>query len=345
MNRLKKISSIILRRNTIYWFAPILFIFSLLLRIVLLETINFDVLSECFLSLTRNIMPLLFLALGAGLVLSTSGVDLSSAGVMTFAGVVFAACSQHCSSFVFILLFPLIASILVGFLLGNMVYQKMNPLITSWGLGVILMVASLFVASFDIIGGTDQDVVLGNNLRSIGIRSFNSPVILISFTTLLFLIFMLSMMNLPLKAKAVGANVDTARFLGVNVKRTIIGVYIFAAFCSGAAGMLYAVNNNSATTTEHQGIELIGIAIAVLGGTMMSGGYFNHISIFSAAAFWGITSSILNTTNLPFIPQKYQNRSSAIVFSLFILIMLFILRKRLSQQTQSILTERKTDDD
>lgn len=344
MKVINDLLSKMLRRKTIYWFAPTLFLFSLLLRIITLDNINAKIIEELLLSLIKNFLPISFLALGAGLVLSTAGVDLSSAGVITITGVIFASISQYCSSIIIIVLLPLSISILIGCLLSKLVYQKVNPLIASWSLGVILIATSLFIASFEKIKGTDQDVELGSIIHSVE-WSFDSPIILFSFTTLFFLVFMLNMLNLPSKSKAVGANIDTARYLGINVKKIILLVYSFAALCSGIAGILFTITNNGATTVEHQGDELIGIAIAVLGGTMMSGGYFNQWSILSAAGFWVITNNILITVNLPGIAQEYQNRSASIVFSLFLLIMLFLFRKKLSQQTQSILTERKTDDD
>jgi methyl-galactoside transport system permease protein len=71
---------------------------------------------------------------------------------------------------------------------------------------------------------------------------------------------------------AVGGNPEAAEVSGVNVTRTIIGVYIFAGLLYGIGGFLEAARIGSANNGTGFGYELDAIAACVVGGISFSGG-------------------------------------------------------------------------
>jgi ribose/xylose/arabinose/galactoside ABC-type transport system permease subunit/ABC-type branched-subunit amino acid transport system ATPase component len=74
-------------------------------------------------------------------------------------------------------------------------------------------------------------------------------------------------------AFAIGQNPSAARNLGVPVARTTVTLFALSGFTSGIAGVVVAVQYFSIDANRGVGWELIAIAMAVIGGTLLTGGY------------------------------------------------------------------------
>jgi simple sugar transport system permease protein len=61
--------------------------------------------------------------------------------------------------------------------------------------------------------------------------------------------------------------------MGLPVGATKIGVYTFSGFCSALAGFIYTFYTLSGYGLAAMGLEMEAIASAVIGGTLMTGGY------------------------------------------------------------------------
>jgi len=71
---------------------------------------------------------------------------------------------------------------------------------------------------------------------------------------------------------AIGSNREAATLSGIKTKRWLTGVYTFCGFCCGLAGVFYAAVYTSIIPSTGNGLELLGIAGVVIGGTSMTGG-------------------------------------------------------------------------
>jgi ribose transport system permease protein len=71
---------------------------------------------------------------------------------------------------------------------------------------------------------------------------------------------------------AIGSNSEAARLSGIKTKPWLVAVYTFCGFCCGLAGIFYAAVYTSIIPGTGNGLELLGIAAVVIGGTSMSGG-------------------------------------------------------------------------
>ncbi len=71
---------------------------------------------------------------------------------------------------------------------------------------------------------------------------------------------------------AIGSNPEAARLSGINTKPWLTAVYVFCGLCSGLAGVFYAAVYTSIIPSTGNGLELLGIAGAVIGGTSLMGG-------------------------------------------------------------------------
>lgn len=71
---------------------------------------------------------------------------------------------------------------------------------------------------------------------------------------------------------AIGANEEAAKFSGVPVRATKMGMYILSGLMAGVAGILYVARFNTAKADAAIGAELEVITAVLLGGTPIRGG-------------------------------------------------------------------------
>lgn len=72
---------------------------------------------------------------------------------------------------------------------------------------------------------------------------------------------------------AIGGSVESARRIGINVRRTQFFVYVYVGMLAGLAGVIHASMARVANPFDLVGLELSVIAAVVLGGARLAGGY------------------------------------------------------------------------
>ena len=88
---------------------------------------------------------------------------------------------------------------------------------------------------------------------------------------------------------AVGGNAASARAVGVPVTRVKVGLFMTVGFLGWFAGMHTLYNYNVLQAGLGLGNEFIYIIAAVVGGTLMTGGYGNSIGVAIGAFIFGMT--------------------------------------------------------
>jgi simple sugar transport system permease protein len=89
---------------------------------------------------------------------------------------------------------------------------------------------------------------------------------------------------------AIGQNQTAARNLGVPVARTTVALFTLSGFTSGLAGVVVAVQYFSIDANRGIGWELIAIAMAVIGGTLLTGGYGSVIGTVLGALMYAMVN-------------------------------------------------------
>ena len=90
---------------------------------------------------------------------------------------------------------------------------------------------------------------------------------------------------------AMGGDAESARLMGVNLKRTTIKIYALAGFYSSLAGVVYALYTSSGYPLAGSTLELSAIAAVVLGGTLLTGG----IGMVAGTLFGGMILGLIST--------------------------------------------------
>jgi len=341
-----------------YLVAPLLFLTMIIILLLLTNQLSILVgLGNILAYLLKNGSHLIILALGAGLVLAAGGVDISGAGVATIGGIVFAIASHIALAlgidFYLSIIIALTLSLIIGFISGSFLAFfidtiKAPALIASWAVGALWILVSLVFASPDLhisflnnLGRQTSSIQLP--FRSeMEVFQFHGYGFNILFSLIISTIIILHFSNLPRLASAVGSNRDSANFSGIRSKKVIKNCYILNGIMSSMAGITYTFINNSATTTGLSGIELTAIAIAILGGTSMSGGFFKPIPIVFSGLFWGEVFLFASTINI--VGNQFQSQIANSIFSLTFIVVLFIVGRRVTDNFAIIQTERKTED-
>ena len=89
---------------------------------------------------------------------------------------------------------------------------------------------------------------------------------------------------------AVGGNAASARAVGVPVTRTKIGLFMTVSFLGWFVGMHTLYRFNTLQAGNGVGNEFLYIIAAVVGGTMLTGGFGNAIGVAIGAFIFGMTS-------------------------------------------------------
>ncbi len=95
-------------------------------------------------------------------------------------------------------------------------------------------------------------------------------------------------------AFAIGQNPTAAKNLGVPVARTTVTLFALSGFTSGIAGVVVAVQYFSIDANRGAGWELIAIAMSVIGGTLLTGGYGSVLgTVLGAFMYAMVTAGLL----------------------------------------------------
>ena len=103
--------------------------------------------------------------------------------------------------------------------------------------------------------------------------------------------FILSRTQLGNWIYATGDNKEAARANGVPVNSVKIGLFMFTAFCATMFAACQVFDTNTSDAAKGNLQELFAIAIAVVGGTLMTGGFGSIIGVVFGAITVGLVAN------------------------------------------------------
>lgn len=268
-------------KNRLFWPAAIL----LALLIVNIFTSNqFITLQDghlfgTLIDILRGSAPLILVALGMTLVISTGGIDLSVGSVMAISGAV--ACllikdlgDQNAVGPVLLIMAVAIAvSAALGLWNGALVaVVGIQPIIAT----LILMVAGRGLAQLV----TDGQII---NVQSSPYATIATGFLLtlpVAFLIAMAAVALITVLTrrtaLGLLLESVGGSPSASRLAGIRARRLTIMVYVVSGAFAGLAGLIYSANIKSADSIYAGNlIELDAILAVVIGGTALIGGRFS----------------------------------------------------------------------
>lgn len=102
---------------------------------------------------------------------------------------------------------------------------------------------------------------------------------------------------------AAGDNKESARANGVPVAKVKVGLFMFTAFCATLFAACQVFDTNTADAAKGNLKELEAIAAAVVGGTLMTGGFGSIVGVVFGAVIFGLVQN--SVFYIPWIDGSY----------------------------------------
>ncbi|MBC7098710.1 ABC transporter permease [Candidatus Bipolaricaulota bacterium] len=224
--------------------------------------------------------------------------DLSVGSVLGVSGMIFAITATAGLPHIVGLLLSLAAAAAIGLLNGILVVRTRVPsfIITLgsqmlWR-GVILAVTGGFPVRY----WGDSALLFALNGRFAGQLRISAFWFL---GVVMVLAFILTRTRYGNWVFATGGGPEAARTLGIRIHRVKVVNFVVSAVLAGLAGCIQFARFHSVDPTRGQGLELEAIAAAVIGGTLMTGGYGSMIGAMLGALLVGMVRSGLVMAGAP----------------------------------------------
>lgn len=132
------------------------------------------------------------------------------------------------------------------------------------------------------------------------------------------------------KVYLVGTNAKSAKFAGINVKKTTLCCYMISGILSAVAGLVSLSRLNSAKADFGTSYTMQTILVAVLGGINPDGGFGNIPGIAFAVIILQTLSSYLN--QFPSISNYYRDMIWGVALLAVLVFNIYISKRRAKRQ-------------
>ena len=240
-------------------------------------------------------------AVGVGMLMIGGEFDLSAGVIVTAAGLLNAMfCYQLGINLWVGAVLSLVFCLGIGFLNGYLVMRTGIPsFLITLGTFFVLQGANLGVTKLvtGSVSSPNINQMQGyDSLNWIFAHEFQIGSITLSITVIWWFLFVALSAYVLQRTKignwiyAVGGNSASARAVGVPVTAVKVGLFMTVAFLGWFAGMHYLYRFNVLQAGNGVGNEFLYIIAAVVGGTLLTGGYGNAIGVAIGAFIFGMTS-------------------------------------------------------
>lgn len=253
--------------------------------------------------LSYNSMFIL-IALGMTFVIMSGGIDLSVGSVVALSSVVVAAVSPY----------GIEVALPVGVLVG-VATGAINAFVIT-RLKVVPFIATLAMMlgarGMALVISDNQSVPVSwdSNFTHFGLgKAFDYLPWPVVTTLIVFIGCWVLLEKLPFGRHllSIGGSEESSRLMGLQVERTLWGVYVLSGALAGLAGVMLASGFGAGQPLEGMGWELSAIASVVVGGTLLTGGLGSISATLAGAILLGLIFNILN----------FENGSGTITFSAY----------------------------
>jgi simple sugar transport system permease protein len=257
--------------------------------------------AESFLTVLYQSSVIGIVAVAVGLLMIGGEFDLSAGVIVITAGLVNSMLCWYFGMNLWIgALVSLAFCLAIGFLNGYLVMKTGIPsFLITLGTFFVLQGANLGVTKLvtGSVSSPDISQIDGfDSLAAIFSSSFKVGAVTVWITVLWWALFVALAAWLLTRTRtgnwiyAVGGAPDSARAVGVPVIRTKIGLFMTVSFLGWFVGMHTLYRFNTLQAGSGVGNEFLYIIAAVVGGTLLTGGFGNAIGVAIGAFIFGMTS-------------------------------------------------------
>ncbi len=292
-----------------------------------------------FLDLFNNNSFLIVVSCGLTIVMIAGGIDISVGGItalVTMACVVYL--DDKGGSVVGSMALALAIGTTFGLVQGFLVsYLEIQPFIISLagmffarGMTTIVSVAPR-TAEHEMFMALKEFRIVIPGIGSFGKTGNFRPAriefgVVIALAVVALVFIMLKWTRFGRNLYAIGGNSQSARMLGINVKRTRFFSYLLCGVLSGIGGYVYLLHTGAGNASNASAAEMQAIASAIIGGTLLTGGVGNVIGTLFGVLSLKTINNIVIASGLR--EPYWQSITTGMMLCFFILLQSVILRIR-----------------
>jgi len=246
-------------------------------------------------------------AVGMTIVMISGGIDLSVGMLASLVAIVTAlGLSKWHIGVIPSVLLGIGVAVVLDTILGYIISRsKVEPFIITLG-GMITFqgIALLLSNSREVMMHGELDFFKTNLIEgakdpSSGLNLIIPPYVIIFFVVVILGWLLLTFTKYGRRIYAVGSNENAAYLAGVNVRNIKLSAYAINGFLVGVGSIMMLARINVGIITLGQGLEIDTIAMAVIGGTALSGGKGNIWGTFFGVLLLGSIGNAMNMLRLP----------------------------------------------
>ena len=238
-------------------------------------------------------MPTALVAIGLAMVVLTGNIDLSVGATASLASVVAGSVVLSTGNVMLAVVVALVVGLVVGLVNGVLVaYLKLDSLLVT--LAMQFTVGSVAKA----VAGTHPPQGFPAGFQGIGRGSIaNVPMPLLVFLAVgLVAVVVVGRTRFGRRTVLVGYSASAARYSGISVERTIIGVFVASGMVAALGGVLLAAYYNAGRPASGMSVLMPALTCVVLGGIDVFGGRGRMGDVIVAALVLGyLTQGLLNS--------------------------------------------------
>ena len=294
-----------------------------------------------FLNILNENASLIILSCGMSLVMITGGIDISVGQVTSLVCMSAAVYldmgakpgnvpTSICIALAIGLAFGLVQGFLVAYLEIQPFIVSLAGLFFAKGLTTIVNATQFNVENKEFIALKNTRITipfLGSyNKKGVFIPAYIEIGVVIAIVVVILLFVLLRWTRLGRNFYAVGGNNQSARLLGINVKRTKFFAHLLCSLLAAIGGYVYFMHVGSGSPSHADGAEMNAIASSIIGGTMLTGGVGNIIGTFFGVLSLSTIKNIVSSLGLD--EAWWTNITVAFMLCLFLLIQSLVLRRK-----------------
>jgi Ribose/xylose/arabinose/galactoside ABC-type transport systems, permease components len=246
-------------------------------------------------------------AIGMTIVMISGGIDLSVGMLASLVAIVTAlGLSKWNLGVIPSVLLGIVVAVVLDTMLGYIISRtKVEPFIITLG-GMITFqgIALLLSHSREVMMHGELDFFKVNLINGAkdpvsGLNLIIPPYVLIFFVIVVLGWLLLTFTKYGRRIYAVGSNPNAAYLAGVNVRNMKLSAYAINGLLVGIGSIMMLARINVGIITLGQGLEIDTIAMAVIGGTALSGGKGNIWGTFFGVLLLGSIGNAMNMLRLP----------------------------------------------
>ena len=292
-----------------------------------------------FFNILNENASLIILSCGMSLVMITGGIDIS-VGQLTALVCMSSAvlldknggnvATSMALALVIGLAFGLVQGTLVAYLESQPFIVSLAGLFFAKGLTTIVNATQFNVENQEFVKLKNTRIeipFMGSvNKKGIYIPAYIEIGVIVALLVVILLFVLLRWTRLGRNFYAVGGNAQSARLLGINVKRTRFYAHLLCSVLAAIGGYVYFMHVGSGSPSHADGAEMNAIASSIVGGTMLTGGVGNIIGTFFGVLSLSTIKNIVSSLGLD--EAWWTNITVAFMLCLFLLIQSIVLRRK-----------------